>query len=249
MPRLGTFAVHACPCLSFESLATSPGDAADFGHVASHSAACQPQRGSCFCHAARTRTTSSSTSRAASLAIQGKPVHCCACLPVFATAMSGAQASVRYSRVHFNDRRDFENFDGPWDVEASTTGPAAEVSVALEAIFEHSRGFWADPSVQSMCSHTIAFMFMFHDATRSPNLPANPLLHAVTRLLAAWQAMDIRIRQRMLSLSTSKPPRRSAFAVRLLQELKQVRRYVALVYETSLSRSRPGTRHAPAGGG
>ena len=37
---------------------------------------------------------------------------------------------VRYSRVHFKNRRDF---DGPWDVEASTMGPAAEVSVALEA--------------------------------------------------------------------------------------------------------------------
>ena len=32
--------------------------------------------------------------------------------------------------MHFNHRRDF---DGPWDVEASTTGPAVEVSIALEA--------------------------------------------------------------------------------------------------------------------
>ncbi|CAE7509656.1 relA [Symbiodinium microadriaticum] len=41
-----------------------------------------------------------------------------------------------YSKVHFNHHRDF---DGPWDVEASTTGPAAEVSIALEAMDVHIR--------------------------------------------------------------------------------------------------------------
>ncbi|CAE6924315.1 RIOK1 [Symbiodinium natans] len=66
-----------------------------------------------------------------------------------------------YSRVHFKNRRDF---DGPWDVEASTMGPAAEVSVALEA-------------------------------------------------------MDVRIRQRMLNLT--EPPQLAAFAAHLLEELTQ----------------------------
>ena len=38
-------------------------------------------------------------------------------------------AQTRYSRVHFS-RRDSGT---PWDVEASSTGPSGEVSVAVEA--------------------------------------------------------------------------------------------------------------------